>query len=61
MTRTIAGGGTAELEVGKTYLNRLGLACRIVYRYKDETGRMYYSTGACLAIGKHDNDLIEEV
>lgn len=69
MTKTIAGGGTAELEIGKVYLNRLGLACRVVGSLKpdgisvywDETGRAYQPNGRYRLSCETPNDLVEEV
>lgn len=62
VTRTIAGGGTAELEVGKVYLNGLGMACRIVSErhevFRDETGRAYTRGGYDARLNL---DLIQEL
>lgn len=69
MKRTIVGGGTAEIEVGKVYLNRLGLACRIMRHlnidgtsvYWDETGRAYQPNGRWRISSETHQDLIQEL
>lgn len=58
-----------QLEVGKTYVNRLGKLCKIVeydsdpdnvYPYMDNNGREYIESGNFYLIVEDDFDLIEE-
>ena len=63
--RTIAGGGTAELEVSSTYLDTHGLAHRMVSfsplgrLFCDETGGVFTRDGYALEMS--DGDLVLEL